>query len=234
MCFSFEHLQNLIWYYFDAIVYYDIVADDGDVAPPTVTTMDVKETLFDLSEALECATGEGGVEKCQQTQQQFREKRQSKRIKLTTITDPSITGGEEEVGDTEMDKAKKPTIIQDGHELSMFDHVVFEAQVPRDTRPKASGPDPTKLATAEDLLKAMNNPPPREYPQMYYGLEFLPYNPIPERLDAMLLPFKENPLPLYDDPYWPTKRECLSLLGLRDKGQTKLCGIHGNVYYTRS
>ena len=88
------------------------------------------------------------------------------------------------------------------------------AQVPRDiSKPKASGTDPTKLATPEDLIKAMNNPPPREYPQMYYNLEFLPYNPISERLDAMLLPFKENPLPLYDDPYWPTKRECLNLLG---------------------
>jgi hypothetical protein len=182
-----------------------------------VTSIDVKETLSDLSEALECAAREGGAEKCQQMQQQFREKRKSKRIKLTTITDPPIDGGEElDVGDTdsmEMGKAKKPAIIQDGHELSMFDHVVFEAQIPRETRPKATGPDPTKLATPEDLIKAMNNPPPREYPQMYYNLEFLPYNPIPERLDAMLLPFKKNPLPLYDDPYWPTKRECLNLLG---------------------
>ena len=193
---------------------YVYVADDGDVAPHTVTDFDVKATLSDLSEALECATGEGGVEKCQQMQQQFREKRKSKRIKLTPITD-SPSGGEEldDTGSVESGKAKKPTVIQDGHELSMFDHVVFEAQVPRDPKPKAAGTDPTKLATPEDLIKAMNNPPPREYPQMYYNLEFLPYNPIPDRLDAMLLPFKESPLPLYDDPYWPTKRECLNLLG---------------------
>lgn len=176
----------------------------------------MKETLSDLSEALECATGEGGAEKCQQMQQQFLEKRKSKRIKLTTITESSDE--HKEGGDTEsmeIGKAKKPKeIIQDGHELSMFDHVVFELQFPRSTdRPKASGTDPSKLLTPEDLINAMNNPPPREYPQMYYNLEFLPYNPIPERLDAMLLPFKENPLPLYDDPYWPTKRECLNLLG---------------------
>ena len=189
-------------------------ADDSDVALPTVTNIDVKETLSDLSEALECATGEGGVEKCQQMQQQFREKRKSKRIKLTTITEPSSDSEEmQDTGSVEIGKTKKPTIIQDGHELSMFDHVVFESQVPRNiNKPKATGTDPTKLATPEDLIKAMNNPPPREYPQMYYSLEFLPYNPIPERLDAMLLPFKENPLPLYDDPYWPTKRECLNLL----------------------
>ena len=171
-----------------------------------------------MSEALECATGEGGVEKCQKMQQQFQEKRKSKRIKLTTITEPSSDSGSGEIKDTgsmEIGKTKQPKKInKDDDELSMFDHVVFESQVPRDiSKPKASGTDPTKLATPEDLIKAMNNPPPREYPQMYYNLEFLPYNPIPERLDAMLLPFKENPLPLYDDPYWPTKRECLNLLG---------------------
>ena len=191
-------------------------ADESDMSPVTVTSINVKETLSDLSEALECATGEGGAKKCQQMQQQFREKRKSKQIKLMTITDPSIDDEELEAGDTgsmEMGKTQKPAIIQDDHELSMFDHVVFEAQIPRETRPRASGPDPTKLATPEDLMKAMNNPPPRDYPQMYYNLEFLPYNPIPERLDAMLLPFKESPLPLYDDPYWPTKRECLNLLG---------------------
>lgn len=194
------------------------VADDSDVTPPTLATIDVKETLSELSEALECAAGEGEAEKCQQMQQQFLKKRKSKRIKLTTITESSDEPEEgEDTGSMEVGKAKKlKEIIQDGHELSMFDHVVFEPQFPRktDDRPyKATSTDPTKLLTQEDLINAMNNPPPREYPQMYYNLEFLPYNPIPERLDAMLLPFKENPLPLYDDPYWPTKRECLNLLG---------------------
>ena len=189
---------------------------DSDVTPPTLTTVDVKETLSDLSEALECATGEGRVEKCQQMQQQFQEKRKTKRLKLTTITESSIDGEEGgDIGTMDIDEAKKPKKnIQDGHELSMFDRVEFEPQFPRDTdRPKASGSDPTKLLDPDELIKAMNNPPPREYPQMYYNLEFLPYNPIPERLDSMLFPFKESPLPLYDDPYWPMKKECLNLLG---------------------
>ena len=129
---------------------------------------------------------------------------------LTPITkSPADSEELKDTGSVELGKAKKPTVIQDGHELSMFDHVVFEAQVPRDPIPKAIGTDPTKLATPEDLIKAVNNSLLREYPQMYYNLEFLPYNLIPDRLGAMLLHFKESPLPLYDDPYWPTKRECL-------------------------
>lgn len=186
---------------------------DTDVTSSVLTNIDVKEALSDLSVALECAIGEGGVEKCQQKQQQFQEKRKSKRIKLTTITDQAHSDD----SSLDLGEAKKRKMILqdgDGHELSMFDHVVFESQFPRDAdRPIAAGTDPSKLASADDLVSAMANSPPREYPQMYYNLEFLPYNPIPDRLDSMLFPYKENPLPLYDDPYWPTKRECLNLLG---------------------
>ena len=56
-------------------------------------------------------------------------------------------------------------------------------------------------------------PPKKEYPQDYHSLEFLPYNPLPEQVEAAIFPREAGePLPLYHDPYWPRKRECLELV----------------------
>lgn len=54
--------------------------------------------------------------------------------------------------------------------------------------------------------------PHKEYPLDYHSLEFLPYNPLPDQLEATIFPKCRTPLPLYNDPYWPRKRECLELV----------------------
>lgn len=170
----------------------------------------MKEALSDLSEALECATGERGGEKCQQMQHHFQEKRKTKRLKLKTITEPPGEGATGSSDDPNQPMKK----IRDSNELSMFDHV----ETVQPSRHVEQPPAPKTLADASqeinpnELLKMINNPQ-REYPQTYHSLEFLPFNPVPEQLDAILFPHKESPLPLYDDPYWPTKQDCLKLLG---------------------
>ena len=48
------------------------------------------------------------------------------------------------------------------------DYGIHKHLVPPNLNPLVA----TKLATPEDLIKAMNISPPREYPQMYYNLKF--------------------------------------------------------------
>ena len=224
MCTPFVHFKV---FHTPAIsLMYNVAVVDGEVSSPVLSNQDVKETLSDLSEALECATsgpGEEGMEKCQQKKEQFREKQKRK---LTTVSEPPTEDLEEEEmeddiddddGGDEEDDELEVKKISDDDELSMFDHVEITSQFPRPiskiSKSATSTTDPTKQPLdADELLEAMNNPPPREYPQNYHTLEFLPYNPVPERLDTAIFPHKESPLPLYDDPYWPTKRDCLSLL----------------------
>ena len=170
---------------------------------------------MDLNEALECATtGEEGTEKCRQTKEHFREKR---KIRLRNISEHPLEP-EREKKDTEIgwDLEKPPKLVktQDTDELSMFEHVEITSQFPRRAKePAAISSDPLKSIEDSELLKALNNPAPREYPQTYHSLEFLPYNPLLEELDSAIFPNKDMPLPLYDDPYWPSKRDCLVLLG---------------------
>lgn len=53
----------------------------------------------------------------------------------------------------------------------------------------------------------------KKYPQGYHSLEFLPYNPLPDQLEvAIFSKGRHTPLPLYHDPYWPRKGECLELV----------------------
>ena len=51
-----------------------------------------------------------------------------------------------------------------------------------------------------------------EYPSTYRSLKFLPYNPLPVQLEEVVFPDRSRPLALYDDPYWPSKTECLDLV----------------------
>lgn len=198
------------------------VGEGGDIVSPSLTNLDVKETLSDLNEALECVSArEKEREKCQKMQQQFKKKKKTKQLKLKTITDEeeqqekvAEQGEELEVG--LVDEGEEKRMLHEGDELSMFNHVEIMSQNPRYVdQPAVSAStvvDAMKQLDASEILKAIKNPPPRDYPSMFHSLEFLPYNPVPERLDTILFPHKESPLPLYDDPYWPSKRECLSLL----------------------
>ena len=50
------------------------------------------------------------------------------------------------------------------------------------------------------------------YPEAYRVMEFLPYNPLPAQLEEVIFPHRSSPLVLYDDPFWPSKSECLELV----------------------
>ena len=214
------------------ITYCIHILGEGEVSSSHLSNVDVKEALSDLSEALDCAEArEGEVEKCQHTQKQFKEKIKNKRLKLTTITeqDAPAEGEESEAehdgyyydntiieGSKDRNIELVKRILHKNSELSMFDHVEVTSQTPnyvdQPTASSSSFSDSAKPLEASELLKALNNAPPRDYPRPFHSLEFLPYNPIPKRLDMVLFPNKESPLPLYDDPYWPSKRDCLTLL----------------------
>ena len=81
-------------------------------------------------------------------------------------------------------------------ELSMFNHVEITSQYPRYVdQPAVSTStmiDEMRPLEASELLKAMNNQPPREYPPMFHSVEFLSYNPIPERLESVLFPTRRG------------------------------------------
>ena len=82
------------------------------------------------------------------------------------------------------------------HELTIFDHI--EQELIPDTKPKDPQTSPT---------------PYKEYPLAYRSLEFMPYNPLPDYMEAGLFSRQHHtPLPVYNDPYWPRKRECLELV----------------------
>lgn len=51
----------------------------------------------------------------------------------------------------------------------------------------------------------------REYPKDYHTLEFLPYHPLPDKLEAVVFPSRATPLSEHDDPYWPRKKECVDM-----------------------
>ena len=51
-----------------------------------------------------------------------------------------------------------------------------------------------------------------EYPSSYRSLAFLPYNPLPVQLEEVVFPDRSHPLASFDDPYWPSKGECLDLV----------------------
>ena len=91
---------------------------------------------------------------------------------------------------TSSDGGPSPAVDVLESELLIFDHIEQDFHQPKPT------------AT---LYK--------EYPQDYHSLEFLPYNPLPNQLEAAIFPKQPHePLPLYHDPYWPRKKECLELV----------------------
>lgn len=115
-------------------------------------------------------------------------------------------GGSDETGSDETGSEEPHNLVD---ELAMFDHI--EQELIPDTDPK-------------DL----QNTPHKEYPLAYHTLEFLPYNPLPDRLEAVLFPRQLHaPLPLFNDPYWPRKRDCLQLVN-EMKNNPKLSSFTGS------
>ena len=54
---------------------------------------------------------------------------------------------------------------------------------------------------------------PHRYSEAYRSIEFLPYHPLPSELEELMFPHLTSPLHPIDDPFWPTKAECLDLIG---------------------
>lgn len=51
-----------------------------------------------------------------------------------------------------------------------------------------------------------------EYSPEYHSLEFLPYNPLPTEMEDLIFPERSRPLAIFDDPYWPSKANCIKLV----------------------
>lgn len=109
-----------------------------------------------------------------------------------THQDPDVGVAGSDV--TESDGVSPTADVRES-ELLIFEQIEHDIKPPKSTTPTQ------KLA------------PHKEYPHNYHSLEFLPYNPLPDQLEAAIFPKQPNvPLPLYHDPYWPRKRECLELV----------------------
>ena len=63
------------------------------------------------------------------------------------------------------------------------------------------------------------------YSEAYRNIEFLPYNPLPEQLEEIIFPDRARPLAPYDDPFWPSKTECVELV-------SSLKGVQSNTGFT--
>ena len=121
-------------------------------------------------------------------------------------------GSDEKIGSDEKTGSgedKKSDPYKD--EIAVFDHIE------PDFRPVSN----SKISDQSKL------PTQKEYPLNYHSLEFLPYNPLPDQLEAAIFPRRPlHPLPLHDDPYWPRKKECLDLV--KDlKGNPQLVSYTG-------
>ena len=68
------------------------------------------------------------------------------------------------------------------------------------------------LERSESTKKPPAIDPRDEYPLTYHSLEFMPYNPLPDHLEKVVFPYRNDPLANYDDPYWPSKGSCLELV----------------------
>lgn len=79
------------------------------------------------------------------------------------------------------------------NEMAVFDHIEQDFHHPQANAPSTSTPS-------------------TEYPPKYYSLEFPPYNPLSKKLEGTIFPKTHSPRPLFHDPYWPRKRECLDLV----------------------
>lgn len=63
------------------------------------------------------------------------------------------------------------------------------------------------------------------YSEAYRNVEFLPYNPLPEQLEEVIFPDRSRPLAPFDDPFWPSKGECVDLV-------TSLRNVESNAALT--
>ena len=51
-----------------------------------------------------------------------------------------------------------------------------------------------------------------KYTEAYRQMEFLPFYSLPASLEEVIFPDRSNPPAEYDDPFWPTKLQCLQLV----------------------
>ena len=107
-----------------------------------------------------------------------------------------------EVGVTGSDVTGSNVELEHESELLVFEHIEHDFKPLPETPHSHGNPE-----TPQRVLSY------KQYPRDYHSLEFLPYNPLPDQLEAAIFPKRRHaPLPLYHDPYWPRKGECLELV----------------------
>ena len=123
-------------------------------------------------------------------------------------------------------KDTPPYHVQDtppSHEEVSKDPTPLPAEVGSAPPPKQSA-TPTQGGTSQsvdvsapptDPSSPGGAPPtnPHRYSEAYRSIEFLPYHPLPSELEELMFPHLTSPLHPIDDPFWPTKAECLDLIG---------------------
>ena len=169
---------------------------------------EIKKAYSELNEALNCVLGEGSDERCEKTNHEYHTKLQQRQVeKLSEKVNDEI-----ERVDTKHNRKVRHKGTENKRsafdEMSVFEHFDSEEwQGPKitvDAQGRKMGE-----ATLPDNSKPLYN---REYPDSYHKMNFLPYNPLPEQLEAIIFPKTVSPLVTFDDPYWPGKQECLQLV----------------------
>ena len=79
------------------------------------------------------------------------------------------------------------------------------------------GPTPTPLTSDDHLLKGTDNvvssiieEKKTMYTEAYRQMEFIPYNALPQHSEEVVFP-SSSPA-IFNDPYWPNKKQCLELV----------------------
>ena len=171
-----------------------------------------------INEALDCVLSDGRKGKCLKTHQPIKLKKlESYEIQQ----DEAMPGGLEaqpSIGPIRRPKNPPKIVIK-----TVEDPPSTRPSVPK-TEPKLKPSDElsmfqhlddstgTSTVIKAETVKKAGRVDIAEYPATYRSLKFLPYNPLPVQLEEVVFPDRSHPLALYDDPYWPSKAECLDLV----------------------
>ena len=154
-----------------------------------------EELYSKVAESLNCALGDGDQDSCLRAYQESLGKRGTGEGEKQETEEG---GGEEEERKAKTGKKRKERGAKQTRELQ------------RDET--ASLKDVDASADGREGKVTFYKPDESEYSPAYQAMEFLPYNPLPAQLEETIFPDRARPLATFDDPYWPSKADCLRLV----------------------
>ena len=176
-----------------------------------------------LADSLDCVLGEGGREACRRENQEVQKKRRSGSEKKEE--------GEEERQEKEEKEGGSGKKFDGGKRVKL-ESKINSSETASDAKvdPK-SGTHSTQKQKKKHSSPSSSPSPSSDttsYSSAYLAFEFMPLNTLPEELETIIFPRHTHPLMMFDDPYWPSKAECLRVVEkVRGKEGSALASFTG-------